>query len=445
MTGRRTHLPVLAAVALAMAVSALRPVPATAFSGFGTMSADATYGVEMTFEVALPGGAPDRLELLLRFSGADDTFVVPVSASGSSASYRWDAADNGITPNTSVAYRWRATNDGAVTLSREQTLLYDDDRPGLNWRSARFGDATVHWYGGAEATARAFGELSSDAAARAEDLLGHQLAGPIDIFVYATREDFFGALGSGAREWTGAATYPWLRTVFMWLGAGSDSYQRTTLAHEVTHVVFHDATDNPFHEPATWFNEGLATWAEQQSAASERSTVQSATSSGLLSFDAITETFPISDFGARLSYAQGATMIDLIIERYGTNAIAAIAAAWRDGAGDDEALQAGTGVSTQDLYTAYFDSFGVDVPQPVEPAPILPSNVDLPPQPQFSGEPQPSAGSQAATASAAPSGAPSDANGGGSAALIALVVVAGVAAGGFFAMYRAGRRRAGGA
>ena len=40
----------------------------------------------------------------------------------------------------------------------------------------------------------------------------------------------------------------------------------TTIVHEVTHVVFHDATANPFHEPAKWFNEGLSTWSEQQSA-----------------------------------------------------------------------------------------------------------------------------------------------------------------------------------
>ena len=74
--------------------------------------------------------------------------------------------------------------------------------------------------------------------AQAEELLGHELDGPVDIFVYDAREDFFGALGPGAREWFGAATFPPLRTIFMWLGAGPASYLDTTIVHEVTHIVF---------------------------------------------------------------------------------------------------------------------------------------------------------------------------------------------------------------
>jgi hypothetical protein len=278
-----------------------------------------------------------------------------------------------------------------VTLSPEKTLLYDDDRPGLNWHSARIGDATVHWYGGAEAQARHFGQISADAAAVAETLLGHELAGPLDIFVYDSRDEFFGALGAGAREWTGAATYPNLRTVFMWLGGGSRNYLETTVAHEVTHVVFHDATANPFHDPPNWFNEGFAVWSEEQSARSQAATVRvAADGGGLLAFDGISESFPIGAQAAGLAYSEGATMVQMIIDDYGRDAIADIAAAWRGGAGDAEALEAGTGVSAQELYADYFASFGVPEPTAVEPAPILPSDVDVPPQPPAS-TPQPAA------------------------------------------------------
>ena len=370
----------LAAIAAALALAA--PTPTAAFSGFGTLTATATYDGEMRFSVQLPGGAPEQLELLLRFAGSDSTVVAPVDPGSSSAEYIWDTADRHITPNTTIAYRWRATNGEQVTLSPEKTLLYDDDRPGLDWHTAKIGAATVHWYGGAESQARHFGSISADAAAAAETLLGHDLVGPIDIFVYDSRDDFFGALGPGAREWTGAATYPELRTIFMWLGGGSSSYLETTMTHEVTHVVFRDATTNPFHDPATWFNEGLAVWSEEHSAADQEGNVRSAASDGrLLAFGGITESFPIGDQAARLAYSEGATMVDLIVDTYGQGAIAAIAAAWRDGAGDDEALEAGTGVPVDELYDTYFASFGAAAPTAIEPAPILPSNVDKPPQP----------------------------------------------------------------
>jgi hypothetical protein len=75
-------------------------------------------------------------------------------------------------------------------------------------------------------------------------------------------------------------------------------------------------------------------------------------------------------------------------------------------------------VSAQKLYAAYFAAFGVAAPQPVKPAPIPPSNVDKPPQPQGSSAP-------ATGASPSPSGAPVPARGegGGPQILVATVVL----------------------
>ena len=380
--GRLTRRALAAGLALALAVAALglSPGPALGFSGFGIASADATYGEEMRFTVELRGGTPERLELLLRFAGDDDgVFVAPVQPAGDRAEYVWDTSDRHVTPNTRVRYSWRATQDGRLMVSDEASLLYDDDRPGLEWRSQGFGEATVHWYGDTESLARDLGERADDATAGAEALLGHEMSGPVDIFVYGSQEHMFGALGPGAREWTGAATYPALRTIFMARGSGNQEYLERTLVHEVTHVVFNDATDNPFHEPAKWLNEGLATWSESGSAAQERSDVEfEANGGGLFAFEAISEQFPIGERGARLAYAQGATMVDMIIAEHGREAIARIAEAYRDGASDSEALEAGTGLSAEALHVAFYEEFGVQPPEPVEAAPILPSNVRKP-------------------------------------------------------------------
>ncbi|HEX6473577.1 MAG TPA: peptidase MA family metallohydrolase [Candidatus Limnocylindria bacterium] len=367
--------PMLAALLLLAAL----PAPAFGFTGFSNLRADATFGEQMTFSVDLAGGAPDELELLLRFAGGDSTLVAPVQASGSQATYIWDASERYVTPNTEVDYQWRATDGGRTTLSAEGSMLYDDDRPGLDWQSAVIGQATVHWYGGNEGVARHLGELTAGGAAQAEELLGHEMDGPVDIFIYEARDDFFGALGPGAREWFGAATFPPIRTIFLWLGAGPSDYLETTVVHEVTHVVFSDSTENPFHNPAKWLNEGLATWSEQHAADAQRATVQSeASGEGLFSFDAITYDFPFGSRGATLSYAMGTTMVDMIIDGYGEDAIAQIAEAYRAGASDDEALEGGTGVDADELYADFYDAFGVDEPGPVEAVAIPPSDVDKP-------------------------------------------------------------------
>jgi hypothetical protein len=370
----------VAALALALAIGAVGADAVLGFDGFGATEADSTYGQEIRFSVELDGPAPDRLELLLRTPGDESSFVTPVDRDAGSATYVWNTSVDYVTPNTLITYRWRATDGEDVVLSEEATIRYEDDRPGLDWQQAQLGEATVHWYGGAEGQARRFGELTAQGVARAEDLLGTELAGPVDVFVYDSRDEFFGALGPGAREWTGAAAYSELRTIFMWLGGGSASYLEVAMLHEVTHIVFHDATDNPFHEPARWLNEGIATWSETSEGADERAIVAlEAGGGGLFSFEAITEQFPIGERGGRLSYAQGTTMVDLIVDRYGEDAIAAMTAAYRAGASDAEAIEAGTGLPADELYAAFFAEFGVDAPRPVEAEPIPPSNVDRPP------------------------------------------------------------------
>jgi hypothetical protein len=369
----------LIAPALALAVLAATSGDVAGFSGFGDPVADSTYGEEIRFEIDLEGGAPERLQLLVQFPGSDASLVIPVVPSGDEAVYVWNTAVDHVTPNTVLRYRWRALTGDEEIESAAAQIRYEDDRPGLDWQRAQLGEATVHWYGDAEGQALRFGELTAQGVARAEELLDTELAGPVDVFVYATADDFFGALGPGAREWTGAAAFPQERTIFMWLEGGSTDYLEIAMLHEVTHIVFHDATANPFHEPARWLNEGIATWSELSRADAERGLVElEAGGGGLVAFEAITEQFPIEERAARLSYAQGAVMIDMIVAEHGEDAIAAVAAAYREGATDAEALEAGTGVPAEELYARFYAAFDVGVPEPIEPEPIPPSNVDRP-------------------------------------------------------------------
>lgn len=370
------HARGLVAVALVAALAAVAPARVSAFTGFGPMHASEEYGKAITFSVELPGGAPERLEILLDFGiDADATFVAPAQVSGIEARYVWDASTQYLTPNTPISYRWRATNGASVIESPAGTIRYVDNRPGLDWHAARMGSATVHWYSSSEAIARHFGDLTGGAVSRAENMLGHSLDAPVDIFVYVSRSDFFGALGPGAREWTGAATFPGIRTVFMWLGGGPSDYLDRAIVHEVTHVVFYDATRNVFHAPPQWLNEGFAVWSERQNADEQAATVRSEVSGGLISFSAMTDAFPIGTRGSSLSYAEGATMVDRLIRTYGAKAMSGIAAAYRNGATDDEALRAGTGVPAPQLYADYFSSFGASEPKPIPAATIGPSIV----------------------------------------------------------------------
>ncbi len=127
--------------------------------------------------VDLRGGAPDRLELLLRTPGRRGRVRRRRSSRSATSRARtcWDTSVDYVTPNTLITYRWRATDGRRGDAERRSELIrYDDDRAGLDWQSAQLGEATVHWYGDAEAQARRFGELTAVGVERAEAAAGQR-------------------------------------------------------------------------------------------------------------------------------------------------------------------------------------------------------------------------------------------------------------------------------
>ena len=215
------RLILLAGAALvAVVVLLANPQAVSGFDAFGAVGrVDSTYGEGVTFDGGLRREAPEQLELLIRTPGSETALVAPTEPGAGGAEYLWDTAENHLTPNTLVTYQWRAISDGEVTTTlrqrRSATTTTDRVLTGRASSSARrrcTGTATPRTRH--DASARSPPSASSEA----EALLGTELAGPVDVFVYESQEDFFGALGPGAREWTGAAAYSEIRTIFMWLG-----------------------------------------------------------------------------------------------------------------------------------------------------------------------------------------------------------------------------------
>ena len=370
------------------------PHPALGFERFTSLEAEATFGEGVTFSVDLVGDAPAELELLLQFGRDEVVFVQRIEPDGQTAEFVWDTEEEYIAPNTRITYRWRASEpDGEPMLSRAETILYDDDRSTLDWEVLDVGQARVHWYGNEDAIAQRLGQRTSDAIGRSEELFGAELGEQVDIFLYRTREEFFGAIEPRAREWVGGEARAEIRTVYAWLGSGGESFLEELLFHEVAHMVFADATDNPYHEPARWVDEGLATLIEPDGIELERSVVEGAASDGrLVAFEAIAEQFPAGRAEAELAYAQSATLMHDIIDEYGPESIARMTAAYREGATEAEAVEAATDTPLDEVIGGWFARYGHEVPEPIAPEPLIPAEGGLPagvvdtPGPQASGD-----------------------------------------------------------
>ena len=85
---------------------------------------------------------------------------------------------------------------------------------------------------------------------------------PIDFFIYADQDAFYDALGPGTRENVGGQAHADIRTLFALITPSEidDAWVEIVVPHELTHLVFDTAVDNPYHFPPRWLNEGLAVY-----------------------------------------------------------------------------------------------------------------------------------------------------------------------------------------
>ena len=120
----------------------------------------------------------------------------------------------------------------------------------------------VHWYEGDDAFAAKALKLGEDEVRDTSKLLGVTETEPVDFFVYANNDDFYGALGPGAHENVAGTAFGYIRTLLGLIPPDQidDPLVAVRIPHEFVHLVFDTASSNPYHGPPRWLNEGLAVY-----------------------------------------------------------------------------------------------------------------------------------------------------------------------------------------
>jgi hypothetical protein len=354
-------------------VTAPAPAQADLDVRFGepTASGSLTSPVEFmtTFEAS---SLPERVELLTRVRGsASDTVRQATVEQGADGSWTARVLDGGFTPpNTVQDYRFRAVDGDRSVVGPTGRFTLADDR--FEWRSLSDGPMTLHWYTGDEAFARRALAVGVQAIDQAADLLGVADVEPVDFFVYDSSEALYGALGPGTRENVGGQANPLIRTMVGVIrpeDVDSD-WVEVLVTHELTHMVFADATDNPYNSPPRWLNEGLAVYLAEGYSVGDRAQVASAASSGdLTPLSAIAGLFPTTYDSFSLAYAQSVSAVDHFIDTYGRDTLVRLIRTYRDGVTDDEAFLAATGADFRAFDDGWLAAQGVSRPEPYGPQP----------------------------------------------------------------------------
>jgi hypothetical protein len=370
-----------AVLALLLGGVGLAPAGARAATAttFGPATAKATFevGIDLTETATLPA-AVTRVEILVR-TGSNDTSsvadVVPTPAAGpATLHYQLPLVAGAMVPNTLVRLQFRVTlADGSREDGPIASVRYQDTR--FTWKTLPDLPGSivrVHWIDGTDDFGKRARTIGEKAIADASKLLGVTETEPIDFYIYSDTAAFRDVLGPGTRENVGGVAFPDIRTLFANIGPGSvdDPWVGIVIPHELTHLVFDTATQNPYHGPPHWLNEGLAVYLSQGYDSSDRGSVADAVRSGsLMPLPALTGQFPTTADRFGLAYAESVSSIDFMVRRYGKPALVQLIRSYHDGRTDDEAFDAALGVDVAGFEAAWVADLGATEPTAAGPQP----------------------------------------------------------------------------
>lgn len=158
------------------------------------------------------------------------------------------------------------------------------------------------------------------------------------IFLYPSHAAYLA--GTGAPKWTaGKAVYS-KREIHSFVGSGT--FVSDILPHEMTHLIFREATDASAAVPL-WVHEGLAQWHEPSKRRRYEEGLRIAASRGQLiplSVLGATDVRKVDSHGqAKAFYGHSAGLVAFMINEWGAQKMAEFCRALRDGKGLDGALK----------------------------------------------------------------------------------------------------------
>jgi hypothetical protein len=445
----------LAVAALLIAVVA-PPALAADSSGvtFGEPEASSKYAerIEFVQPVALDT-AVDRAEVRLTFADSTSPLVVEMPglpAGNQSMRYSFDFTEGGhLYPNTPITARWRVYDnpeDRTGTDGPPVSITYEDDR--FDWNVLEGDLVRVHWYEGDEAFGRSILEMGEQTVRETSELLGVTEEEPIDFFIYADPNAFYGALDPSTQENVGGQALSEIRTLFAQIAPGGvdDAEVGRVVPHELVHLVFDTAVKNPYHFPPRWLNEGLAVYLSEGNGAEYRNPLQDAVSdNSIIPLDGISGQFPRTFDRFFLAYAESVSAVDYLIRTHGRDALVQLIRSYAVGRTDDEAFRDALGVDVEAFGEAWMQDLGATPPERFgpRPAPAGPQPpgwgeagaAPLPGAPVGSAEP-----GSGASAPAAPPGAVDDGTAGDRPVRLALLLTV-ILVGGALVLAIALRRR----
>jgi hypothetical protein len=305
---------------------------------------------------------------------APESHTITITPHARTITTQWHedtSSSNFQLPGTPVQYYWFIQDSaGSFYHSATQSFTTIDSR--YSWQHLSSGLLQVNWYNRSQAFGQLLLQNALNALNHIKGNLGGGLLHPVNLWVYASDQDFHGALGPGTYEWVGGEAVPQLSEAFISVQDSQDDTLVRDMPHELTHLVFHQLTAQGQLAPR-WFDEGLAVYNQFYHEPEMKAVFEQAlVTHSLIRLQSIELEFPADANQAYLAYAESWQLVSYMYQTFG---LAKMERFIQDQNNSsylfDDAMQKALGVDTAHLENQWRLSLGQ--PATLSPAQLTPT------------------------------------------------------------------------
>ncbi|RLC89237.1 MAG: hypothetical protein DRI79_07270 [Chloroflexi bacterium] len=324
--------------------------------------ADYSFAQQVTFTLQATSDTDiTQVYLFFHATGEERTEAVNVPvepARETGVNYVHDLRHFPLPPFAIITFWWQIEDAvGNRLITEPQQFEYTDNR--FQWEHLSADGLTVHWIEGYGDPA--FGQAALDIARASLEEINAELRAPvpesITIYIYNAQHNLDAAMVLTGREWMSGQARPELGAVVVAIPyeEGYTSRMMRYIPHEITHLLVYQAvTPTGYKYVPCWLDEGLATANERLPTPEYAMALEEARVAGaLLPLEDLCVPFSPNSRTAFLAYAESASVVQFIRERYGAEGIRTLLAAYANGASCAGGVQEALNISLSGLETIW--------------------------------------------------------------------------------------------
>lgn len=323
---------------------------------FGEPEIEIEFGKQITFKIHLdPAGEITEVFLSIQPQGESARVKPAALDEEGNVLIQYDTRADPFHPFSQIEYWFSAvTTGGQKYESLHFNFEYVDNR--FVWKSLEDEPFEVHWYSGGLDFGQAALNTAKAGLEAAQTYLDVSPPAPIRIFIYETSADLQSSMQFNQQSWIAGHASTDTRSILLSIAPGAEQqleFERQ-IPHELMHLLQFEAYGEDYNRIPAWLVEGSASLAELYPNPDYQWVLErAAREQNLLPINSICISFPREASGAFLSYAQSASFVRFLHQKFGRSGLQTLMKLYSDGIGCEEGAIAAFGSSLGQLENAW--------------------------------------------------------------------------------------------